>query len=198
LRDFDSIRSALGMHYKNNNNNLPLDLNGVDLSGYNLKDPKTKQEYEYRALGQYDFELCTDFDTEFKDTNYGSTNNYIDRSHNKGRDCIKYQIDEYYKATPLPTPIVVADPNYGMRLVIGTISSLEQNNNGTYKLLLKDVTYFESQAYIDGLIINDLTQISGYNSPLAMGISDLEVGYKVTVNFVNNTLIVKTVLVTSK
>lgn len=116
LRRFDSTRvSDLSMtqneiiNFWVNKNRLPKNLKELesDLGYFTVPaDPETGAQYEYKILGQYQFELCANFNTDNQgETNFPETLKrvypYAYESrwiHGVGRTCFTRTIDpELYK-----------------------------------------------------------------------------------------------------
>jgi len=106
LRRFDEARvnDLSSMQYQiiefwRDKGNLPQVLSDLqnDLSYFNVPvDPETKEQYEYRILGEYQFELCANFAKEKTYDDYSGPYTYGLNSkwtHSAGRACFARTID---------------------------------------------------------------------------------------------------------
>ena len=70
LNDLSSIQNSVTEYYRANNGILPSDLIILSQStyyyGFNLKDPETGLEYEYKVTSQNEYQLCATFSTDNK------------------------------------------------------------------------------------------------------------------------------------
>ncbi len=94
LSDFSEIQNEIADYYIDNNYEFPKNL------GTSPVDPETNQPYDYKILSSYGYQLCAVFSTEkIKKITPGSkeiyNNYYTQNNHNKGYDCITYEIPSY-------------------------------------------------------------------------------------------------------
>jgi hypothetical protein len=93
--DLSSIQGAITEYYRNNNS-LPVDLVTLSKSvvyyGFDMKDPKTLEDYEYRIITNNSYELCANFETDDSDK-AEVKNRYVDTwYHGIGRQCFERPI----------------------------------------------------------------------------------------------------------
>lgn len=95
VSDLQSISSAINAYW-NNNNILPSGLGVLlgkqDYFVSSLKDPKTQEMYEYNILGERQYELCANFETESsqnQDFNVTKPASEERWNYNQGRNCFQ-------------------------------------------------------------------------------------------------------------
>ncbi|WP_243309913.1 hypothetical protein [Fundidesulfovibrio agrisoli] len=89
-----SISNAME-NYQRSHESLPASLEQIQqpsgFSGLHLNDPETKQPYEYKPLGQDDYELCAQFQTVLNARTDESGGNPL-WYHGTGRQCFKLKV----------------------------------------------------------------------------------------------------------
>ena len=117
ISDLRNIHSAIGQHWSRNGE-LPETLE--DLQGPNsfirdIRDPVTEVPYEYRVLGDDQYELCASFDTDSANSALGRRQlegSFAEQfwNHGAGRQCFNLEPEGkapgHLPGEPLPTPPV--------------------------------------------------------------------------------------------
>jgi hypothetical protein len=111
ISDLSNIQSALTDYYRANSSILPKDLITMSQSasyyGFNIKDPETGVNYEYRIIAQNQYELCANFSLDSSVVNTQGMAYPVSTSdiwtHGVGRVCFDRTVGEI-PAVPTKTP----------------------------------------------------------------------------------------------
>ena len=107
VNDLYNLESMINEHYYQNQE-LPQGLSASKFS--RLKDPETRVSYDYKVLGEQEFELCANFslavDLDNKDYYYDGNKDWS--YHQADYQCFTVRVNEdEFKGTPLPVERVV-------------------------------------------------------------------------------------------
>lgn len=98
IQAFNDIKYQTENYYKVNRK-LPSSL--IEIKSLNIKDPETKNDYEYKTQPPYGYQLCTTFSTDNSEiidrsgyANYDSDSSSY-KKHKKGYDCLSFKISDY-------------------------------------------------------------------------------------------------------
>lgn len=89
ISDFETIKQAVDLYFKENNK-LPVSTDKLNIQT-KLVDPTTNEPYHYEIVSNSSYKLCAEFSTDSNQTEnmYPSSST---KRHNKGYDCIIYQV----------------------------------------------------------------------------------------------------------
>ena len=113
---FQSISYRIEAYFRTNDQ-LPESLKMLP-APLEIKDPLSKNAYEYAITSPITYKLCTDFALNTTDEKYSIYFRYTEQNknsyiHKKGKNCITYKLPDYLKnsynsnlfVSPTPTPI---------------------------------------------------------------------------------------------
>jgi hypothetical protein len=105
INDFNTITSAIDNYYSNNSK-LPANIEELkEDSSYlfikDLKDPESKEDYEYKLINDKEYELCATFKTSNKESEEKEYMDYYERfySHDTGYQCLKNKVNQQSQKT---------------------------------------------------------------------------------------------------
>jgi len=103
VNDLYNLNGLINDYYLQNKE-LPLDLSVAKFSQF--KDPKTKKTYDYKVVGQKEYELCATFSlaADLNETDYGYGGNRDWSYHQAGYQCFSNKIVEDIKTVPVEVP----------------------------------------------------------------------------------------------
>lgn len=138
IQVFNDIKYQTENYYKANRK-LPSSL--IEIKSLNIKDPETKNDYEYKTQPPYGYQLCTTFSTDNSEiidrsgyANYDSDSASY-KKHKKGYDCMTFKISDYVLnsikiVVPTiyyyPTPGNVVPTTYNNSLSFLRVNSIPQ------------------------------------------------------------------------
>ena len=101
IDDLQGIQRGIEYHFEQHEK-LPQSLQDLDQVRHRamrgLEDPMTKTPYEYKALDEFNYELCATFELTSKDAElerYRYTSYYVySWAHEVGRQCFKFEIPQ--------------------------------------------------------------------------------------------------------
>jgi len=125
IQAFNDIKYQIENYYKANRK-LPSSL--IEIKSLNIKDPETKDNYDYKTQLPYDYQLCATFSTDNSEiidrTGYANyeSNSAAYKKHKKGYDCLSFGLSDYVLNSAKPSVLNVNSYPQGVTMSSSVVS----------------------------------------------------------------------------